>query len=151
MRFSVSRMYNLRMLYVPLESVTVIFALGRSRMTVSFTPDVIAGPLPAVPGNRGTGSTPPDTAGYLARRSVRRRRRRIAVRVAADWLSAVPIGHRAPIAARIVPPNGRHHHVFHVLDVTMRHVPVDAVSTVLNPGIDCTLPYCHIPHGELLP
>src|SRR3954465_10520798 len=57
-------MYSLRMLEVPLESVTVIFALGRSRITVSFTPDVIAGPIPAVPGNRGTGSTPPETAGY---------------------------------------------------------------------------------------
>ena len=52
--FSVSRMYNLRMLCVPVESVTVIFAFGRSSMTVSFEPEV--GPLPAAPGNRGVGS-----------------------------------------------------------------------------------------------
>src|SRR5262245_2775177 len=49
-------MYILRMLYVPVESVTVIFAFGRSRIMVSFTPDVTAGPVPAVPGSRGVGS-----------------------------------------------------------------------------------------------
>src|SRR3954466_5356404 len=44
------------MLCVPVESVTVMLALGRSRMTVSFDPAV--GPVPAAPGRRGTGSGP---------------------------------------------------------------------------------------------
>ena len=44
------------MLDVPVESVTVMFALGRSRMTVSLSPEVTAGPVPASPGKRGVGS-----------------------------------------------------------------------------------------------
>src|ERR1044072_3148495 len=52
------------MLYEPLDNVTVMFALGRSRITVSLTPEVIAGPLTAAPGSRGAGNTPPDIAGY---------------------------------------------------------------------------------------
>ena len=49
-------MYSLRMLYVPEASVTVMLALGRSRMTVSFCPEVV--PVPAAPGNRGVGKGP---------------------------------------------------------------------------------------------
>src|SRR6185369_17097143 len=58
-------MYSLRISYEPVESVTVMLALGRSRMTVSFTPEVTAGPLPAVPGNRGTGSVVEPTTGVM--------------------------------------------------------------------------------------
>jgi hypothetical protein len=54
--FSASRMYSLRMLCAPVDSVTVMLALGRSRMTVSFEPAV--GPVPAAPGRRGVGSGP---------------------------------------------------------------------------------------------
>src|SRR3954470_5930774 len=50
---SASRMYSLRILVDPFERVTVIVALGRSRMTVSFWPDV--GPLPVAPGKRFVG------------------------------------------------------------------------------------------------
>src|SRR5262245_28962477 len=53
--FSASRMYSLRILDVPDESVAVMFALGRSKMTVSLRPEVTAGPVPAVPGSRGVG------------------------------------------------------------------------------------------------
>src|SRR5829696_997182 len=42
------------MLCDPVERVTVMLAFGRSRITVSFCPDV--GPLPAAPGSRGVGS-----------------------------------------------------------------------------------------------
>jgi hypothetical protein len=41
---------------VPEESVTVMLAFGRSRMTVSCWPEVV--PLPAAPGRRGVGNGP---------------------------------------------------------------------------------------------
>src|SRR5262245_30152556 len=44
------------MLNDPAERVTVMSAFGRSRMTVSFCPEV--GPLPAAPGSLGVGSGP---------------------------------------------------------------------------------------------
>src|SRR5438067_24801 len=48
------------MLYEPDESVTVIFAFGRSRITVSFWPEVT--PLPAAPGKRAVGKVCVPTA-----------------------------------------------------------------------------------------
>src|SRR5438105_2320682 len=126
------------MLYEPLESVTVIFALGRSRITVSFTPEVIAGPLPAVPGKRGTGSTPPHIAGYWP----------AAVYGAVGagspfaWL---PIG--CPLFQFGIEPQSPLES-FHQTAGTIKSFtfsispwatsPSTVVSTVLNPGIDCT-------------
>src|SRR3954463_15136039 len=42
------------MLCEPLDRATVMFAFRRSRMTVSFCPEV--GPVPAAPGSRGVGN-----------------------------------------------------------------------------------------------
>ena len=131
------------MLCVPVERVTVMLAFGRSRMTVSFCPEV--GPLPAAPGSRGVGSGPRRHRRQLSRRGDRHDRR----------LAAVPVRQRAPVAAAVVPPDRGDQLVLQELEAAVGDVEVEvavAVVEAVQPAGAGVLPeHPRVGHAVIVP